>query len=774
MPVRILAKLKFLEEEMLHLLKIPIVVSAAVLTVVITWPSAGLAEQNQEIENLRAFTKLYGYVRWFHPSGEAAAADWWQVATDGASAVRGAANSEELESHLNEVFLPLAPSLRLEATGQYFSPPPGPSRDDYDANHIVSWQHSGVGLGNIGYGYQSVRTGCPDQIPLPSLKTWSLTRSFSAIEYRGREIRLRVAARAMVTTDDTEVGMQIYSLRGFPTQIGFHKVVEVDTLGAGEWQVFEMTALVGTHDHTIVISGFLGGDGAAWFDAFELDVRSPDGSWETVNLVNLGFENQSEPMVAWTTSDFGLTTSIDELNAFEGLNSARLMSRRESSPLRIFTPVPGAEDIINKEIGGGLRCILPLWLIDDNQRIGNSRDFSSQKVSPLPSHNDALQTHSDPTAESLAVIIITWNIMQHFYPYFDVVDVDWDAELTTALEGALVAQDQTEFGKTLEKMIAALDDGHGLVFNSTIDSLVGWLPVRPYWVEGQIVVAKTLPMSDYQRGDIIVSIDGIPGAEVLNNQTQYLSGTLQRKRAWALREFGIGPKNSVATVIVDRIGERIEILSPRIRRFPTEDRPMDSVTELEAGIFYVDLSRASISYISTRINEIAAAYGVIFDLRGYPNSNDAILSHLSSETLRSAHWNIPQIIYPDQENITGWDPAERYTWDPAKPQIQGTVVFLCDGKAMSYSETIMGVVEAYELAEIVGRPTAGVNGKVNPINLPGGWSIYWTGMKVLKHDGSQHHLIGIQPTVLVERTITAVREGRDEDIEAALELIKSR
>ena len=85
----------------------------------------------------------------------------------------------------------------------------------------------------------------------------------------------------------------------------------------------------------------------------------------------------------------------------------------------------------------------------------------------------------------------------------------------------------------------------------------------------------------------------------------------------------------------------------------------------------------------------------------------------------------------------------------------------------------MSFIEHYKLAEIVGQPTAGTNGNVNPFLLPGGFKIMWTGMKVLKHDGSQHHLIGIQPTVLVERTIQGVIDGRDEFLEKALEIIKS-
>jgi hypothetical protein len=44
-------------------------------------------------------------------------------------------------------------------------------------------------------------------------------------------------------------------------------------------------------------------------------------------------------------------------------------------------------------------------------------------------------------------------------------------------------------------------------------------------------------------------------------------------------------------------------------------------------------------------------------------------------------------------------------------------------------------------------------------------------MKVLKHDGSQHHGVGIAATVPVSRTRAAVADGRDEVLERALSLL---
>jgi len=44
-------------------------------------------------------------------------------------------------------------------------------------------------------------------------------------------------------------------------------------------------------------------------------------------------------------------------------------------------------------------------------------------------------------------------------------------------------------------------------------------------------------------------------------------------------------------------------------------------------------------------------------------------------------------------------------------------------------------------------------------------------MKVLKHDGSRHHGVGIPPTIPVSRTIKGVTEGRDELLERAIEAV---
>ena len=164
------------------------------------------------------------------------------------------------------------------------------------------------------------------------------------------------------------------------------------------------------------------------------------------------------------------------------------------------------------------------------------------------------------------------------------------------------------------------------------------------------------------------------------------------------------------------------------------------------------------------------AKGIICDVRGYPNSNHQFISHLLSIKDTSTSWiRDPEFIYPDQEQV-GY---RRLGWGlvPLTPHFAAPVAFLIDGRAISYADSYMSFIEHYKLAAIVGEATAGTNGDINPFRLPGGYRLVWTGAKVVKHDGSQHHGIGVIPTVPVKRTIAGVRAGKDEFLEKAIEVL---
>jgi len=160
---------------------------------------------------------------------------------------------------------------------------------------------------------------------------------------------------------------------------------------------------------------------------------------------------------------------------------------------------------------------------------------------------------------------------------------------------------------------------------------------------------------------------------------------------------------------------------------------------------------------------------MIFDMRGYPHGSTGAISHLIDKPVESGQWHIPITLYPDRTKVSY--SFSNWSVTPQAPRFKAKVAFITDGRAISYAETYLGIIEHYKLAAIVGGPTAGTNGNVNPMRLPGGYTVAWTGMRVLKQDGSRHHGVGIQPTIPAKRTIQGVRDERDELLVKALKAV---
>ena len=75
---------------------------------------------------------------------------------------------------------------------------------------------------------------------------------------------------------------------------------------------------------------------------------------------------------------------------------------------------------------------------------------------------------------------------------------------------------------------------------------------------------------------------------------------------------------------------------------------------------------------------------------------------------------MPVTLLPDREDVRFKREGEWHL-EPASPYFRATRAFLIDGRAISYAESCLGIVEHYKLGEIIGQPTAGTNGNVNPI-----------------------------------------------------------
>jgi C-terminal processing protease CtpA/Prc len=420
---------------------------------------------------------------------------------------------------------------------------------------------------------------------------------------------------------------------------------------------------------------------------------------------------------------------------------------------------------------GSVTAWVPMALFVDAQ--GTLPHAAQAQDSP----SDAKPLFSgDNRAVRLADVVIAWNVFEHFYPYFDVVKTDWSAVLPKSLAAAATDKDAAAFRDTLARLVAQLHDGHGGVYKGASTAM---LPLQWDWIENKLVITAVGSSAEGQiaRGDVVTKIDGRPAAEALAAKEELISGATPQWIRWsALRMLSLGLKDKTATLTIEPFsvsGKTKEVvLKYETSATPVQEPRPEKIAELEKGIFYIDIDRVTDADLNAAMPQLEKAHGIIFDFRGYPSHlGPDFLRHMTDHNMTSAQWHVPLVIWPDRQHMTFVRGGE---WDlaPASPLLTAKKAFIIDGRAISYAESCMGIVEAYKLGAIVGAPTAGTNGNVNPFTLPGGYSVSWTGMKVLKHDGSQHHGIGILPTVPVSRTRAGVAAGHDEFLDRAVRVVK--
>lgn len=722
------------------------------------------------IANLRAFARLYGVVRWFHPSDRAAAIDWDQFAIDGVRRVIDLRDFRALRAVLGDLFAPFAPTVHFAGSGEQLPLEPALQPASSSALELVSWQHKGFGDSTLISVYASKRRHRVREVPMEGALFASLSQTLDAAPFRGARIRLRGKLR-VANRGRGQLWLRVDRTagRGFFDNMQGHPVVSTS------WDSAEIIGDV-TADATRIAFGVLmQGNGTAWYDDIQLDAQMLDGTWKPVEIRDPGFES-SDVLANWAPGSIrgraasidGWDAVLDSMNPASGSTSLRIRRATKPTMDELFDDAPPAGETIDVDLGNGLRARVPLVLYSkDGHTLGDDYPPAGHPeiASPMPTRSEF------DVVGGIADVIVVWNVIQHFWPYWDVVTVDWNAELDAAMADAMDDRTLREHVVTLQRLTAAVPDAHmRTTCSGEHDSLDS--PFLIEVIEDKIVVTATA-VNELARGDIITSIDSRPAMTHLQAEEALVSGSPQWRRNQASTRFSTGVTGSQLTLGVLRGGKAFTATVVRSTT-ANEEFSHTAIDRLDDGVYYIDLSRVSGKDIDAIWDRLAIAPGVVFDIRHAPKSNREVLSHLLTKPDDSRAWlAIPRIIRPNhtQRSILSWE-TSGWELPVLQPHISGRVAFTTGPEAASYAESLMSFVEHYGLGAIVGSATAGTNGNVAEITEPSGCHTTFSGLRVTKHNGSRLHLVGIQPTIPASRTIAGVAAGRDEVLEVALAYVR--
>lgn len=436
----------------------------------------------------------------------------------------------------------------------------------------------------------------------------------------------------------------------------------------------------------------------------------------------------------------------------------------------IFSEIPPFPYIIEEQVGESIYCQIPTTLYVKD---GNSYPRVPQ-IQTLVDLVESIDTDPALLSVRLGNVINIYNVIQHYYPYFDVVDVDWERELEIALSRSLEDVSADDHLITLQKFTAPLKDGHIWIWQGR-SPYKYYPPIHWDWVQDSLVITEVLEEGiGINVGDVVTHVNGMSAEDYFKEVYSLLSyGSVGFRNFRAKSTSLSGEENTKIELIV--ANKPVTLIRNRsINHFGYEKINIQKNLYKKIGddIVYLNLDRITNDTIEKILPLLVEAKGIICDFRGESYQVARLLSHFVKEDVETApHMYIPHIIYPNQEKVEGFwegnsgiEMREPYLGDKK-------VVYLVNGRTKSAAESYMQLVVEYDMATVIGQPTAGVTGNINPFKVLGDYTVWWTGMKVTQIDGSQFHCVGIKPDIVVEKTIQGVREGRDEFLEKAIEVV---
>lgn len=381
-----------------------------------------------------------------------------------------------------------------------------------------------------------------------------------------------------------------------------------------------------------------------------------------------------------------------------------------------------------------------------------------------------------------------WNMVQYFYPYRNGMADDpaqastyWENVLQESIRGFALAEDSQTYQRELMKFTARINDTHANLFSSlAVLPPVGncQIPVDVRFVEGRAFVWRHNTASGsaggpLRPGDIIEELEGLAVEDLVKQWTPMYAASNEPIR---LRDLAMNlTRGACGTVevAITRGNERMQLTANRVpvntlTVRTSHDRPGTAFQILSSEIAYLKLSSAVAANSPFYIQAAERTKGLIIDIR---NSPSQLFAFSLGSLLVSEPTDFVQFNSGDVTNPGAFHWGAKIGLSPAQPHYSGKVVILADEVTQGQAEYTAMAFRAAPGAIVIGSTTAGADGNVSNVPLPGGHRAAISGIGVFYPDKRPTQRVGIIPDVVVKPTIGALANGRDEVIEEAMRQI---
>jgi hypothetical protein len=377
-----------------------------------------------------------------------------------------------------------------------------------------------------------------------------------------------------------------------------------------------------------------------------------------------------------------------------------------------------------------------------------------------------------------------WNMVEYWFPYRDLLEEDWDLVLRDFIPVMLASASRADYQLDLIRLFGRLHDSHANLWRSLgVRPPVGdcAAPVAVRFAEGRAVVASytnTLlgPASGLEIGDVVERLDGVAVDSLIARWRPWFPASNEAARlrdvaAMLTRggcdsvHFQIEREGRTRTAVVARAH-----LASLGAMSGSHDRPGDTFRRVSGELAYLKLSSVRVADAADYVRQAAGARCLLIDIRNYPS--EFVVFALGNR-LVAKRTEFATFTRGDLSNPGAFDWTTPVALEPAAPRFEGRVAVLVDETTQSQAEYTAMAFRAAG-AVVVGTPTAGADGNISRVPLPGGIEGVMTGIGVFYPDHRPTQRTGIVPDVVARPTIAGIRAGRDEVLEAAVRHVLGR
>jgi C-terminal processing protease CtpA/Prc len=417
----------------------------------------------------------------------------------------------------------------------------------------------------------------------------------------------------------------------------------------------------------------------------------------------------------------------------------------------------------------------------------NNRSKTNYYISMEPGVGKPIFEHERPYLDKpypdagyrLLTLFRYWNMIQYFFPNRHLIG-DWNTVLPEFVLAFVNCPNRTSYLQAVVRLIGRIHDTHGFV-----PALSGpyATPFQAKFIEDQLVVTAYTKdsltiKSLVKKGDVITAINGVPVAQLIKKYQPFTSASNYPTQLRDMpMNYLLRSETDKLSLSILRDGKVVQTDVNTIKYNFTEFRAIGEPDPSAPGyhllnkdIGYIYPARYSNKDLPAIKKLFAETKGIVVDMRCYPSD---FMPFTFGEFIKQGDAPFVKFTQGSVE-APGYFQFGRTLNVGGGGAYKGKVVVIVNETAQSQAEYTTMAFQSSPNVTVIGSTTAGADGNVSTIMLPGGIQTAISGIGVIYPDGTESQRVGVKIDKVVKPTIAGIKAGKDELLEEAVRVIEGK